>query len=336
VSPTTAQAERATIAADGTAVIVGWVTQTSYLHYAPDRRRRFQVRVSADGGATWGSAVTLSASRGRVDYPRVAAGGGRLFAVWTDANTGTIKLAISADRGATWAVSQVGTTTSLADGAEEGYAGFPDVGVSDDDVAVVWFADDAGQTVVLTSSVGGVDLGPASVPDVLTVTSPNDGTRYAGAGGTSTPGDPRVALAYTTDTGLAIRVFDGTRLDPERTVATWPLVVGTVTYVSGYGPAVVPTSGGLSLAFAACRASSAPDPCDGSYKATRIDLLLTGSTNAGATWTVPDVLASVSDGAGYTLNDQPSIVEIGAYRLIAYDRYQRSFRDYRVWLRAAS
>jgi hypothetical protein len=72
VSPKKVQAERATLAADGTVAVVGWVTQTSYLHEDPSKPRRFQLRVSVDEGATWRPVHTLTPKNGRVDYPRVA------------------------------------------------------------------------------------------------------------------------------------------------------------------------------------------------------------------------------------------------------------------------
>src|SRR4029453_16457265 len=45
VSPKDAQAERTSLAADGDLVVVGWVTQRSYLHYDPTDPRRFWIRI---------------------------------------------------------------------------------------------------------------------------------------------------------------------------------------------------------------------------------------------------------------------------------------------------
>src|SRR4249919_1622393 len=121
VSQPSHQAQRASLGADGPIAAVGWVTQTSYLHYNPAARRVLWLRVSGNGGRTWRGAVQLSAVGGRVDYPRVAVSEGRVYAVWTNAGTGDVRLAISDDLGATWTKRTVGTTTSRSDGRAEGF-----------------------------------------------------------------------------------------------------------------------------------------------------------------------------------------------------------------------
>ncbi|MGZ4150494.1 MAG: sialidase family protein [Actinomycetota bacterium] len=337
VSPTKVQSERATLAADGTVAVVGWVTQTSYLHEDASAPRVFQARVSVDEGAHWRPTRTLSPPKGRVDYPRVAVGGGRMYAVWTDAGTGAIRLAISTDRGTTWKKRTIGTTTSRSTGFANGYAGLPDIAVRGDDLAVVWFSGPGGRQVALTSSTGGADLGPTSVPVALTPSSPNDGVRYPGAGRSVTPNDPRVALAYTTADSLAVRIFDGVILGDPITVETWPATVSGVVYDSGYGPAVLAVRGdGIVVTFAGCRRNAAlTDPCDPLASGARIDLLYTESTNGGATWSPLRRLTDASR-APYKVSDEPSLAWTGGIRRVAYDRYQSSFTDYRVWFRSAS
>ncbi|TMK85300.1 MAG: exo-alpha-sialidase [Actinobacteria bacterium] len=98
MSPGDVQAERPSIAADGNLAVVGWVTQTSYLHYSPTARRSFWIRVSTDHGATWRAPHRVSPSNGRVDYPRLAVQGHEIFAVWTNANNGAIRLATTNGR----------------------------------------------------------------------------------------------------------------------------------------------------------------------------------------------------------------------------------------------
>ena len=337
VSAAKVQAERATLAADGNLAVVGWVTQTSYLHEDPSAPRVLQVRVSTDEGAHWRPARAVSPPKGRVDYPRVAVGGGRIYAVWTDAGTGAIRLATSDDRGATWTKRTIGTTTSRSTGFANGYAGLPDVAAHGDDLAVVWFASPGGRQVALTSSSGGADLGPTSVPAVLSSTSPNDGVRYPGAGAAATGADPRVALAYTTADALEVQVFDGTALGPPITIATWPFTVTGVVYDGGYGPAVLPAPGGrIVVAFAGCRRNSAlADPCDPLASGARIDVLYTESSDGGTTWTPMRTLTDASR-APYKVNDEPSLAWTKGIRRVAYDRYQSSFTDYRVWFRSGS
>ena len=190
MSPGVVQAERPSIAADGNLAVVGWVTQTSYLHYRSSAPRSFWIRVSTDQGATWRAPHEVTPLVGRVDYPRLAVQGHEIFAVWTNANTGEIRFATTNDLGATWSKRTVGTTSSTSDGSRAGFAGLPDVGVSGTNVALVWFADQKGQQQVALSSTGGTDLTSSTPSTTLVGSSPNDGQRYAAAAGSAIPGDP--------------------------------------------------------------------------------------------------------------------------------------------------
>lgn len=332
VSPRSVHAERASLAADGSRAIVGWVTQTRYLGFRPGARRSFWIRRSGDQGKRWGPPVLLS-GQGRVDYPRLALAGSRAYAVWTDADDGRILLAISTDSGRTWTKERIGSTTSFAGRPAHGYAGFPDVGASGQNVVITWYADAGGRQVALASSNGGDDLGPASVPEELTAAGPPNGIRYGAAQGATDGSSNRVAVAYTTDAGLAVRVWVGGVLNPERTVFTWPLWVGDRRYASGYGPAVLPSGpSSITVAIAACRARQIPEPCDGSDPRARIDILVTDSADAGFTWTTPDRITNASIGP-YRTNAEPSLAQTGPRLRVAFDRYQASFADLRVMAR---
>jgi len=330
VSPGDVQAERPSIAADGNLAVVGWVSQTSYLHYSPIARRSFWIRISTDHGATWRARRRLSAFDGRVDYPRLAVDGHEIFAVWTNANTGAIRFATTKDLGATWSKRTVATTSSVSDGSREGFAGLPDIGVSGTNVAVVWFADERGAQQVALSSAGGTDLTSSTPPTTLVGSSPNDGQRYAAATGSAIAGDPRVAVAFTTQSKVLVRVWDGVTLGPELAVASFPATAGGVLYAAGYGPAVLPTgSDGLSVAFAACRRRSVADPCDPTDPRARIDVLSRESPNGGATWGPFRRLTDASK-APYRINDEPSIALTTGTRRIAFDSYETSFVAYLV------
>ncbi|TMK33899.1 MAG: exo-alpha-sialidase [Actinobacteria bacterium] len=331
VSPRGVQAERPSIAANPNLAVVGWVTQSSYLHYDPAARRSFWIRVSTDHGATWRTPHRVSLAGGRVDYPRLAVEGREILAVWTNANTGAIRFATTTNLGGTWTNRVVGTTSSTSDGWREGFAGLPDIGVSGMNVAVVWFADPKGAQQVALSSTGGTDLTTATARTTIVTSSPNDGQRYAGAAGSTIPGDPRVAVAFTIQGKLMVRVWDGVTLGPAQAVASFPTAVGGVMYAGGYGPAVLPTgSDGLVVAFAACRRrSNVADPCDPTDIAARIDVLSRGSPDGGATWG-PFVRLADASKAPYRINDEPSIALTTGIRRIAFDSYQPSFVDYVV------
>jgi hypothetical protein len=337
VSPRKVQAERATIAADGTRVVVGWVTQTSYLRYRASAPRVFQLRVSRDKGKTWGRVRSLTSASGRVDYPRVAIVGTRIYAVWTDAGSGAVRLARSTDAGTSWTKRTVGRTSSRAGAFAEGLSGTPDVGVAGWNVAVTWYRNAGGTQVVATSRRRGEDLGPGTTPTVLTASGPINGLRYASAAGATDGKSNRVAIAYTTGNALAVRVWDGSTLSGASVVSTWPETVAGSTYVDGYGPAVLPNgSDRLVVAVAGCRGGTGLSaPCSSTQKAARIDVLVASSPDDGASWRPFDRLTDAAN-APYRVNDEPSVARTGTLNRVAFVRYQTSFTDYRVWMRSAA
>jgi hypothetical protein len=337
VSPLDAQAERVSLAADGDLVAVGWVTQRSYLHYDPAAPRVFWIRISTDRGRHWRRPHRMSLRRGRVDYPRLAVADGSIFAVWTNADTGEIRLASSSDTGATWTRGTVGTTTSRSDGWREGYAGLPDIGASGADVGIVWFGTSKGMTSAVFSSVGGGDLfASAGTSTTLAGASPNDGQRYAAAAGSPGDGDPRVAVAFTTNGQLIVRVWDGATLGGDIAVASFPSILAGATYSGAYGPAVLPVAvDDLVVAFAGCRArSGVPDPCDPTDPDARIDVLYTESPDGGTSWAP---VQRVADGttAPFRTNDEPSIALTSGTRRVAFDSYASTFEKYRVRMRSS-
>ena len=337
VSQPAHQAQRASLAAEGMIAAVGWVSQTSYLHYAPAARRVFWLRLSGDGGLTWRAAAQLSAVDGRVDYPRIAVSEGRIYAVWTNAGTGDIRLAISDDLGATWTKRTVGTTTSRSDGSAEGFAGLPDVGASGSNVVAVWYADAAGQVVAATSSSGGDDLTMAPTMS-LTAASPNDGRHYATAQGATDGVSHDVAIAYTAaDGSVTAKRGNGSSLGSTRTITSWAISASGRTYGAGYGPAILPFgSDGLLAAFAGCRANKAlTDACNTSNPAARIDILYTESGDGGQNWSTPVAMTNGASGP-YRINDEPSLALTGAERRVSFDRYQVTFANYRVWMRSGA
>jgi hypothetical protein len=335
MSPTKHQAERAAIASASKLVVVGWVTQTRYVHYRASAPRVFWIRVSRNEGDTWGAPVRMSPSGGRVDYPRLAASQGHVYAVWTNANTGSIRLARSADAGRTWRQRTVGTTSM---GAQEaaGFAGLPDVGASGSLVGVSWVADGSGMHVALTSDAHADDLAATSTPTSLSTSSPHPALRYPAVAGSTDAANPSVAFAYATPGGIGVRVFDGRRLSDETVAVSWGFAAGGVVYGDGYGPAVLPSAGStLLLAVAACRRNAgSSDPCVAADGA-RVDVVYAESSD-GRTWSAPQRLTDASQSV-YTINDEPSLaVTSGGVRRVAFDRYQRTFSAYIVGMRSGA
>jgi hypothetical protein len=335
VSPDTVQAERPSIAAEGTTVLASWVTQRSYAHYRASGPRVLWVRVSNSEGSRWRTPVRLSSPSGRVDYPRVAIGDGRLFAAWTNADTGTIRLAWSDDLGRSWTNLRIGSTTSQPLGPNEGYAGFPDVGASGANVAVAWLSTDTGGQSVVTSATGGADLATAT-PTQLTTVSPNDGQHYPAVGGTTDPSDPRVAIAYSAPGELDVRTFDGSTLSAPLTVFTWNQQTAGIRYEGGYGPAVIPIAPtGLAVATAGCRHNpNTANACNPLARGARIDVLYRFTADA-VTW---DGAVRLTDASAnpFHIYDEPSIALTGATQRVSYDRYERTFSKYDVAMRSGA
>jgi hypothetical protein len=335
LSRATTQAERPSIAAHGSTVIASWVTQRSYLHYRPARPRVLWVRVSTSEGKRWRPPVRITAPTGRVDYPRVAVGGGRLFVTWTNANTGDIRLAWSDDLGGSWTRIVVGTTTAHPMGNKEGYAGFPDVGASGTNVAVAWIADAAGEQDVVTSAISGDDLAGAT-PAQLTATSPNDGQHYPAVQGSRDPTDGRIAIAYSAPGELDVVTFDGATLGPPETVFAWGQRFGGVRYSGGYGPAALPLApSGLAVAVAGCRPNlNASNDCNPLARGARIDVVYR-TTADSTTWDAAQRLTSAGS-TMFRVYDEPSLAMTGVVQRVSYDRYVRSFARYDVALRSGS
>jgi hypothetical protein len=206
--------------------------------------------------------------------------------------------------------------------------------VSGADVAVAWFATDNGVQQAVTSSTGGDDLATAS-PVAISRSSPNDGQHYPAVGGAAAAGDPRVAITYSTNTGVELRIFDGSTLSAPSTVFTWKAVVGGVGYPDGYGPAVVPFgTSRVAVAIAGCRRNAHAQPCRPLARGARIDLLYRLSADDGTTWDNPLRLTNAAR-PSYRVNDEPSIALTGSIERVSYDRYQRSFTRYDVWMRSS-
>lgn len=336
LSPRAVHAERPSIAAEGSTVIASWVTQRRYLRYRPRAPRVLWVRISRNRGRTWGTPRRLSPTDGRVDYPRVAIGDGRLFAVWTSGGNGAIRIAHSDDNGGHWAKATVAQTTSTPFGAGEGYAGLPDIGASGDNVALAWIATDTGIQRALLSATGGDDFVGAT-PLPLTGRSPNDRQHYPAVGGATDPSDPRVAIAYSTRTSLEMRTYDGVTLGAPSVVFAWGATIAGVRFDDGYGPAVLPLDPArIAVAVAGCRRNQlSAHPCDPFAKGSRIDVLYVETADSGTSWESPVRLTDASSGK-FRTNDEPSIALTGPRRRVSFDRYQPSFHTYAVWLRTST
>jgi hypothetical protein len=331
-------AVRPSVAASGSHVYVAWVTQTSYLKYRPRAPRRVWIRVGRQQGSSWAAPLALTGAHGRADYPVVAAAGDAVWVVWTAADSGAIRMASSPDAGATWTTVTIGHTVA-GRGTAEGYAGFPAIGAAGTNVVAAWFANRAGKQVALTSSTGGDDWSAASPTTPISGTSPNDGNRYPVVRGASDGMSDRVAIGYTTATGVATRVFDGAALSGQVLVdGPWPVHANGRRWAGAYGVAAQPFgTDGLAVAYAACRPrKGADDPCRPNAKGARIDTVYRESPDAGATWSNRRIVAGSSHAT--RVNEAVSVEADGTSgdRWFTWLGRSTTWTRYRVLGRAAS
>jgi hypothetical protein len=338
VSFSNKQAARPAIGASGTNVYVAWVSQTSYLNYRPSAPRVVWIRSSSNEGVTWRVPVQLSFVSARADFPVIASSGDSVWVVWTNTDSGQIRMASSTNAGVTWSITTIGTTTS-GQGSSEGYRGLPAIGASGTNVVALWFATPGGSQVALTSNQGGTDWSAGSTPTQLAGTGPNGWLFYPSARGAQDGQSSRVAIAYRTATRLETRVFDGTTLgDPQPVDGPWPRQAAGFTYAADYGPAVAPSgTDGITVAWSACRVVPAlTTPCATDLAKARIDLLERVSIDGGATWSTPEALAIGSPTS--PVNEAPSVVADDTLARTWYAWLGRtaSWSTYRVYGRSAA
>jgi hypothetical protein len=331
ISQSRQQASRPALAASDGDVYVAWVTRRSYLHATPSSARVLWVRASPDEGDSWGTPVRVSARGGRVDFPVIAASGARAWLVWTNADTGAIRMATSNDEGGTWSVITIGTTTAGAS-SRTGFRGFPAVGASGADALAAWVADDAGRVVALGSNVAGADWSSGSVPTELLSSGPHGGNDYPAVRGADDGASTNVAVAYATEDGVQARLFDGSAIGPAiEVVGPWPAMVKGRRYDDGYGPAVTPFGAeGLAVAWASCRhRPGLRDPCAAGSLDSRIDVLERESTDAGSTWSAFARLALARRSAG--IDEAPSLeAGVGGARWFLWLHRAGRWATYRV------
>jgi hypothetical protein len=335
VSPRTVHAMRPALGASGTDVYVAWVVQRRWVRYRPSAPRVLWIRSSTNEGTSFGMPTRLSPSAHRVDYPSIAASGHDAWVVWTDAATGTIEVATTADDGAHWSAPQPIGSTSAGTGTSEGRRGDPSVGASGSNVVVAWFADRTGAQQVVTSHDGGSAWSPAAT---LPGSSRFDDRRYPVVRGADDGLSSRIAVAYSTGTGLAAEVYDGSSLGPPRVVESFPRYVAARRYGGGYGDAVIPFgASGLAAAYTACRSERGlTDPCSPGRPAARLDILERESLDDGATWGARTAVSLVR--GSKPINEAPSIEADGTtgWRWFSWLGRTSTWSTYRVLARAGT
>ena len=322
VSQPKRHAERGALAADGDTLYAVWTTRASYDHENPSGRRILYFRVNDAAGASgaWGPTVRLSKQKGRVDPPSVAVSSGRVYVVWTDANTGDVRLAVSKDDGSTWKRHVLGKARGLDTGGE-GHLGLTSVGAAGSNVGVAWLATRDGAVRGAVSTNGGRRWRP-----VVTLASGGGG---ANGGSPSVAGrGKRLAFAWTTSTALWVRPWIGSFEAAESVVGFGG---GPGQTSGGYdAQVVVGDAGAIGVAWSGCRSAT----CDTGSALTRTQVLW--SQSSGGAWSAPSLVKGAS-AADQRINDGASVVWLDAdTRIVSYAGSVSGFTSYRLYARVGN
>jgi len=283
VSPSTKHADRGAIAAYGSRVYVAYVTQTKWVHYSHTAARVMYVRTNTSYGSSgsWSTARRLSSLTGRVDKPSIATYSRHVYVAYTNASTGTIKVAISHDRGVTWTTRALGSTTNSS---SDGKTGAPSVSTYGSLIVVAWTADVDGKVVARVSTNAGATWSSATLA--------TSAASYVTAGAAS----GRASVAWTTATGLTVRTWRSSGWGPEVAVAP---PGGPDKYTWHITPAIALRGAGQTgVGWSACHfdcATSTP----------ALDLVWSESTDGGATFPHRQVVVTATSSSE---NWNPSVV----------------------------
>jgi len=317
LNPSTQHGSRGSVASSGSYVYATWVSTTKWLKYSGTAPRILYFRRNTNHGSStaWGSTIRLTSTSGRVDFPTLAASGSYVYVAWTDSATGAIKVAISANRGATWRTVTVGSTSSTN---SSGRLGIPVVAATGNTVAVAWVSDADWVIKARVSTDKGATWG-------TTATFTGSSTRPSIAAS----GD-RVGVAWSADT-IQVRVSKAGVWGSQLAL---PATDG-VAVEEQWGPTVAllaPAS--VGVAYSSCVAD-----CTSSDAGviTRTNLIWRQSIDDGATWAPSDVVASSTATAARRQNDSASIVWRTTKRpYLLFNGWTEDTNYYRLSLRAGA
>jgi hypothetical protein len=319
VSQPQRHADRGALASDGSTLYAVWVTRASYDHDSPAARRILYFRARLAGG--WGPTVRLSKQKGRVDSPSIAAAAGRVYVVWTDANTGHVRLAVTANDGQSWKRSVLGKAKAT-DAGGEGHVGVPSVAASGANVGVSWLATSAGAVRAVVSTNGGRKWRPA-VGLVPTGGAANGGSPTVAAAG------DRLAFGWTTPSGVWSRVWSGGSWGATSRVAS---LGGGATYKGAYDGEISVTAGVVGMVWSGCLSQT----CETTSAQTRTNVLWSESTSGGATWGSPSLVRG-STAADQRINDGASVVWLDPQtRIVTFSGAVSGLTTYRLYARVGN
>jgi len=326
VSPATQISDRATVATGKTNnnIYVVWASQTGYgAHYNPDGVRVAYFS-SFIPGTGWSTPTALTSLTGHVDYPVVAGSGNNVYVTYTDSDTGDVFQLTSANAGATWGSTQLGTTTRPDPGlgyGPEGLGAWPVNCAAGTNVATAWL-DGSGNVKLSVSKTSGSAVSTKTITTSSTAGGDDGGWSNCDATG------QRIGVTWNQDDGQYYTEYN-TGSNSFTTATTKALALPNGGHTATYGGAVA-ISGASKVGIAA--PLCVLDGCDYTNKQERIDLNWLESSNNGSSWSAPTLLSS-STVAGKYLNDSPSPLFYDANtRFVFYNGWNATYGNYRIYL----
>jgi hypothetical protein len=321
LNPTSSHADDGVVIASGRNVYAAYVTYGHYIEYDPAEPRPITVRTNGSYGAASAWKARKFTFGNRVDRPTMVPWGTRGFLMtYTDADTGNIVFVQCPDL----TIKEIGCvggnvgTTTVGEGTENGYAGWPVIAASGDTAAVAWF--DGTNGLVVSTREGDGDW---SEPEILTANESWDASAAAKGA--------RFAFAWVESDGVKVRLWTSAGgLDDTSTAAE---LASDATYKSAYSTAVaLAGTDTVGVAFGGCREAD----CSGG-SSTGVDLRWVQSGNDASTWGAASTVASYSVSSARRMNDYPSVVMTSASkRYVMYNAANPDFTQYRVLLRVGT
>ena len=337
--------ERGTLAVTGATVVVAMMSQEGYWGgccstFDTSDPRRVYVSRSTNHGASWSNAVVLpgqtNSSRG--DYIYIAASGANVHVVTTNTQNGQVWYWRSTNRGKSFTGPvTLGTTTNQdnASGYVGGYSALPSIAAAGGDVVAAWTNTAAGQVVARASTDGGATWGAQTQ---LAASGGNANNGYTQAAGR----DTRIAVTWTTASGAFLRIYNTTTNSwgVTRTIVTFPNSVGGTSYVGGEGATVTLGPGGVvGVALSQCISAGGSICNDASLglQSTRESLIWRASSDGGASWSSPTVLAAYSDSVkNRFINNYATATFFKQRPWVMWNGHDSNYTDYVVRYRLGS
>lgn len=316
LNPSGQHGSRVAIAASDASVYTAWVSTTKWVHFRPGAPRILYFRRNTDHGAStaWSSTIRLTSTSGRVDFPVIAASGAYVYVTYTNSVTGSIKLAISSNRGRTWKTVTVGSTTR---GDASGRQGIPTVAADGSIVGVSWVAGSANSLRARLSTSNG-STWKSEVTLGKTAAAP-----------TSASASGRLGFAWVNSGSVRLRTW---------TTAGWG-TVRTLPQTDGYSDEIQQTatialngSAGVAVAYAACVAD-----CSNELGGYRTDLIWRPSNDDGASWGLSSVIATGAAASARRANTVPSVAWAEMTKpIVVWNGWTAGSLNYRLYLRVGA